>query len=391
MDNHDRAKELRAQGRTFREISEELRVPRETVRDWVQKSPLAKEDQSRTIHSLRRQLKRAEDAAVMTRRVRAEILRVAETDPAPPAWSTNISADRHAVTPFAILSDVHYSEVTRADAVNGYNSYNARIAKERLHLWAEKLLIECFDARVHHDYPGLVLALGGDMISGDIHEELAETNEVPTMVAVLDLLGILIGVLEKLQPHFKQIFIPCTFGNHGRNTRRVRFKRRAYNNFDWLLSCLLVKHLGNREGFQFLVPESTDTYFTVQGRAFLLNHGDSTGARGGDGFIGPLGPIKRGEGKVKKASAQMQMPFQHFVHGHWHSQYVLGSVLSNGSVCGYNEYAKDDLRAEPELPQQILVFINNPYGVAGYAPLVLGSNGRQAANMPPGLRHKRAA
>ena len=391
MDNHDRAKELRAQGRTFREISEELRVPRETVRDWVQKSPLAKEDQSRTIHSLRRQLKRAEDAAVMTRRVRAEILRVAETDPAPPAWVAHVPPSSHEVTPLVILSDIHYSEVTRPGAVNGVNSYNPTIAKQRLQLWADLILRRCFDSRVHKDYPGLVVALGGDMVSGDIHEELAETNEVPTMTAVLELLEILIGVFEKLGTEFKQVFIPCTFGNHGRNTRKVRFKRRPYSNFDWLLSCLLMKYLGRDERFQFLVPESTDTYFRVQGRALLLNHGDTTGARGGDGFIGSLGPIKRGEGKVRRASEKMEMPFQHFLHGHWHSQYVLGSILSNGCVCGYNEYAKDQLRAEPEPPQQILTFFNHPWGVEEYVPLVLAearkSSGRPGSRSLPGLRH----
>ena len=389
-DQHDRALTLRAQGYTHSQIGKELGLPRETVRDWVNKGPRETLDTTRTIETLRRQLKRAEEAAVMTRRVRAEILKIAETDPTPPPWSAQISDSAQQITPLAVLSDIHYSEVTRAEAVNGVNAYNPKIAKERLHRWAEQLLIECFDRRTTHDYPGVVIALGGDMVSGDIHEELAETNEVPTMVALLELLEIMLGVLERVRGEFKQVFIPCTFGNHGRNTRKVRFKRRPYSNFDWLLSCLLVKYLGTKEGYQFLVPESTDTYFRVQGRAFLLNHGDTTGARGGDGFIGSLGPIKRGEGKVRRASEKMRMPFQHFVHGHWHSQYVLGSILSNGCVCGYNEYAKDQLRAEPEPPQQILAFINHPWGVVGYSPLVLAS-GRPTARNAPGLLHTKAA
>ena len=395
MNNHDRAREMRKQGRTYREISEALNVPRETVRDWLTKTTNPDQHSGRVIDGLRRQLRRAEDAAVMTSRVREEIFKIAATDPQPPGWVTRVSTVPHQVTPLAILSDIHYSEVTRPGAVNGVNAYNPRIAQERLQRWADLLLTRCFDDRTHRDYPGLVVALGGDMLSGDIHEELAETNEVSTMPAMLELMEVLSSVLRKLQAEFKQVFIPCTFGNHGRNTRKVRFKRRPYSNFDWLLSCLLVKYLGREEGFQFLVPESTDTYFHVQGRAILLNHGDTTGARGGDGFIGALGPIKRGEGKVRRASEKMQMPFQHFLHGHWHSQYVLGAILSNGCVCGYNEYAKDQLRAEPEPPQQILTFLNRPWGVVDYSPLILGDpprgSDRRTVRSLPGLPHTQAA
>lgn len=40
---------------------------------------------------------------------------------------------------------------------------------------------------VNPDYPGIVVALAGDMVSGDIHQELKETNEVPTIASVVEL------------------------------------------------------------------------------------------------------------------------------------------------------------------------------------------------------------
>jgi hypothetical protein len=52
---------------------------------------------------------------------------------------------------------------------------------------------------VNPDYPGIVLALGGDMFSGDIlHEELTESNEEYTMQAMLDLLGVMTWMINQL-------------------------------------------------------------------------------------------------------------------------------------------------------------------------------------------------
>ena len=36
---------------------------------------------------------------------------------------------------------------------------------------------------------------------------------------------------------------------------------------------------------------------------FLLTHGDSMGARGGDGIIGAIGPIIRGEKRVRDVAS----------------------------------------------------------------------------------------
>ena len=43
------------------------------------------------------------------------------------------------------------------------------------------------------DYPGIVVLLRGDMISGNIHEELQATNQLNTMPTVLLLLGELVN------------------------------------------------------------------------------------------------------------------------------------------------------------------------------------------------------
>ena len=83
----------------------------------------------------------------------------------------------------------------------------------------------------------------------------------------------------------------------------------------------------------------------------MLTHGDSF--KGGDGISGPLMPWMRGSLKASKSYSAMGMPFDVMVMGHWHQLRYLGSIVVNGSLVGYNEYAqKMHFGFEP--PQQAL-------------------------------------
>ena len=44
---------------------------------------------------------------------------------------------------------------------------------------------------VNPNYPGIVVPLGGDMISGSIHDELIETNDGTSIEHVIELVDVL--------------------------------------------------------------------------------------------------------------------------------------------------------------------------------------------------------
>jgi hypothetical protein len=69
-------------------------------------------------------------------------------------------------------------------------------------------------------------ALGGDMLTGDIHDELTETNDAPTAVALLDIYGVLRVGHHEIADEFGMVFLPCVAGNHGRFTKKPRSKNR---------------------------------------------------------------------------------------------------------------------------------------------------------------------
>jgi len=96
----------------------------------------------------------------------------------------------------------------------------------------------------------------------------------------------------------------------------------------------------------------------VYGQRYLAMHGDHMGVRGGDGIIGALGPIARGEVKVGKQAAAVGRDFDRLLIGHWHQEITLPRVVVANTLKGFDEYAKDALRAPPSTPSQPLWFVH---------------------------------
>jgi hypothetical protein len=63
------------------------------------------------------------------------------------------------------------------------------------------------------------------------------------------------------------------------------------------------------------IRPSNDVHYRVYGLRFLLNHGDMLGVKGGDGIIGAIGPIMRGEIKKSGQSAALGLEYEHQHHG----------------------------------------------------------------------------
>lgn len=256
----------------------------------------------------------------------------------PPRWTVNtdVGKSAHGV-PTLFLSDLHWGEVVHPSQINGVNSYNIRIAHDRMRACVEGAikLLKIISPKLQ--YPGIVVPLGGDMISGNIHDELTATNELNSMPAVLDLFGVLVWVINTLADTFGYVFLPCVSGNHGRDTVKIWGKDRHHTSFDWLLYQFLAKHFEGDKRVQFFIPDGPDAYYRVYGHRYLLTHGDQF--RGGDGVIGALGPIIRGDHRKRSRNSQIDMEYDTMIIGHWHQWIMLKRLIVNGSLKGYDEYA----------------------------------------------------
>ena len=285
----------------------------------------------------------------------------------PPEWILQPrKQDSAPGVPTLFLSDLHWGEVIQPSQIGGVNKYNLTIAHERM--------VSCVSSAVHLlkiispklDYPGIVIPLGGDLISGNIHEELTATNELNTMPTVLDLYSVLVGVIQKMADTFGAVFLPCVSGNHGRDTRKIWMKDRHATSFDWLLCQFLARHFENDKRITFFIPDGPDAYYRIYQHRYLLSHGDQF--RGGDSMIGCLGPILRGDHKKRSRNAQVDQDYETMILGHWHQYIHHSRVIVNGALKGYDEYAyNNNFGFEP--PQQALWLTHPKYKITYRMPV----------------------
>lgn len=312
-----------------------------------------------------KELEREHDTAES---VREHLFKLSARAPEPPTWIMKDGKPGSRGCPTTIWSDFHWGEVVKPEQVGGVNEFNRAIAIRRL----KRLVNTTIDLSFNHmgraktEYPGIVVMLGGDMISGDIHEELMVTNDRTPFQAVNDLTDNLAAAIETIATKFGKVFVPCVVGNHGRNTKRMRMKDRIFTSFDWLTYCNLERHFAGSKHVQFLIPPGADAHFSVYGHRYMLTHGDSLGVKGGDGIIGSLGPIMRGAIKVGRSESHIGRDFDTLVMGHWHQYLTLPGIIVNNALKGYDEFAHLALRASYSRPSQALWFTHPEHGITAH-------------------------
>lgn len=333
------------------------------------------------VADLERELEGLRREAVTDDRVMREIRRASAAPEAPPEWllKPRKGAASAPGVPTLVVSDEHWGEVVDPTQIGGVNAYDLGTARARLKGLAENTLDLLFGHVVNPKYPGLVVALGGDGTTGDIHEELSATNEDEIMPCVLDLRDHRIRFFDALLAEFPAIFVPCVPGNHGRSTMKIRAKGRAHTSFDWLGYQLLARHYEKNKRIRFMIPNGPDANYRIFGTRYCLNHGDQF--RGGDGVVGALGPIIRGDHKKRSRNQAIDRAYDVLVIGHWHQCKNVGRVIMNGSLKGYDEYA--DANNFPfESPRQALWLTHPEYGPTISMPVFVDKQEHKASPSP---------
>ena len=367
---------------TVREASKRLNIPDTTLKNRLLRAGEAGikasegiEDLTNPFH-LRRQIARLQDEVKKAEQeklthtiIKSKIIGLANqvSDMEPPPWVIGPTKDTHSPgVPTVFLSDLHWEETVSPNQVNGVNKYNMDIANARLERLAERTIRLCGIISPKFDYPGIVVALGGDCINGNLVEEMTATNQCNSMPAVLDLFGALCRFIKTLLDRFGAVFVPCVSGNHSRITRKVWHADRHATSLDWLLYMFLAKHFESDKRVTFLIPESTEALYRIYTHRFLLTHGDSF--KSGDSMIGPLGPVARGSLKKASRNTQIGMEFDTMIVGHFHTEHFSRRIIMNGSLVGYNAYAfNNNFLFEP--PAQQLWITNERYGLTFRFPV----------------------
>lgn len=304
------------------------------------------------------QIKEMERHNLTTNEVRKHIFHLSKISPDPPNWLPKEQKEGVPGVPILCVGDLHWEEQIDPVQISNYNAYNIDIGKKRMERLAKKTVHLCKDCLSGGEtIPGIVVPLLGDMFTGDIHDELSATNELPILPAYRSLFETLITFFTHLADNFGRVFIPCVIGNHTRLTKKKRFKNQVCTSFDWLLYTSLETHFNTikDDRIQFYVADNIDAFFTVYSHRYCITHGHDIGARGGDGIIGAIGPIMRGDLKIRRQAKELSQGFDTLIMGHWHTPLFLPGAICNGTLKGYDEFAHGN-RMVPTLPTQNLFF-----------------------------------
>ena len=297
-----------------------------------------------------------------------------------PKWPTVKKPKPHSAIACAMLSDTHFDEVIRASEVGGINAFDRDIATMRLRKFFDGIEELSFHYLKGITYDGLVLFMGGDMISGEIHHELTETNEGTSLETVLYWTEQIAAGISSMADLFGKVHIPVVVGNHGRRTQKPISKRRARDNYDWLIGQMLARHFDSDKRISFQISDGVDALVPIYDSTFLLYHGETNGG-GGIGGIFP--PIMR-----LRARKSQRYQFETLVIGHWH-QYVCApgwpgadgdgggaGIIVNGSLKGFDEYASTKSFA-PERAQQAFWTVSPKTGVGFSAPIYVADRQKE--------------
>jgi hypothetical protein len=333
---------------------------------------------------LHRQIRRLEgDITAMTKRMNEQddslhvikrLIHDCDRIPRPPKWLTHPSAGKNTGVPTLLASDWHGDEVVDARQINGVNAFNRTIWDQRTKLMFSKTI----DLLIHHmhkpTYEYFVLDLGGDMLSGNIHEELRETNEAPVSQSMLHLTDLLIGGIDLLLKHFPRIVVNAVPGNHGRWDKKPRAKNRVYETYEWICYQFLAKHYKENPDVVFNISDGADLPYSIYSTRYLLTHGDQF--KGGSGIAGALSPLMLGDARKRKRALAIDQPFDYLVMGHWHQLMMVKGIIVNGSLKGADEYSFQS-NFDFEIPQQAMWVTHKHWGITAQWPIKLAQPGEK--------------
>jgi hypothetical protein len=292
----------------------------------------------------------------------------------PSAVQRPVAADPRAETIIVMASDWHWGEVIRSEAMDGLNSYNSDIASAR----AARFFSTVSELATQH-WAGpkparIILILNGDMLSGEIHEELAKSNSELAVPAAQSCASAIIGGLshwlETLECAIEVLSLP---GNHGRTTRKPESKFVDVS-MDLMIANMVEMYFSARgeKRITFKTPVSGDALFSVDGWVFLATHGDRIGSRGGQGVGGPAMTVARGFKRLVADYAARGTLIDTILIGHFHVPLRLEEGYVCGTLAGPSEYARDG-RFRPHPASQLFLTVHPKRGVTQVREIRVGA------------------
>jgi len=246
------------------------------------------------------------------------------------------------------ISDLHMGAVQDADEIEGFNTYNSSVCEQRCICYAQRFLEWIERKRHSYRINEVSILVTGDLVSGDIHDELRITNEFPVTVQIVRAAELLAKQVTILATQFEKVTVEFIGAdNHGRLTKKPQAKEEGINSYNYLAGYMASLHLQHFSNVQFNIYPMNEKVVQVGGRQYLLAHGH--GIRGWMGI--PWYSVERKQNKEARARLQLiieatdnemrmmrQVGFHKFVFGHFHYPINTPHYSCSGSTQGTDAY-----------------------------------------------------
>lgn len=352
--------------------------PRETDDELLQKDR-ARANARKTARELRRAIK-ALERELDAERQRGDFFDDLEDRPDPKPYKIRRTGRKKGALPQAtyvmLASDWHVGERVRPETVSGRNEYKPEIAEERAEQFFKSNLTMLKAARGAWDVRRGIFWLGGDLITGYIHEEYESENYLSPSQESLLAFDIVNRGIRFLLDHsdLEHILIPTNHGNHGRTTHRYRVSAHWRSSYEWMLYEMLERRWAEEPRLKFQIARGYHNVVDVYGVGIRFHHGEQIQYMGGVGGISvpALRRITRqaqGEKRVPKQNQAVPILLDCF--GHHHTLGYPGDFMQNGSLIGWNLYADSKGLAYEEPVQASFVIDERHKLVSNFNPILV--------------------
>ncbi len=277
----------------------------------------------------------------------------------PPSIKTNRSRPKtgiHPGTPNFVLSDLHFGEKVTLEESLGTNEYDMAEAHKRMSkcwdnmFWLRKDMartVACDDTALY---------LNGDIVSGDIHDELKETNDGGLRTQCDEAFRALYpGIIELANVTPSILHIVCIGGNHGRLTHKQHIKNGTEHSAEHLgVYDPLRRMIGDMKGkIAWHIPRGERFMLKIHDRRVSAQHGTMIKSAGGIG--GVLAPMSRWTARKNDSD--------HYIFGHFHEADAYGKIIKNGALIGESGYTQWLGIEGGRPPEQVCFIIDPDHGV----------------------------
>ena len=252
-----------------------------------------------------------------------------------------------------VASDWHAAEIIEPSKVNGKNSYDPDICTKRASRFfysAQRLIDNCATGIQVNN---IVLAILGDMANGELREESLATNAMGPIDEAFFVEGLLAAGIEGLLENNpgRDITVLFCYGNHGRLTKDIQWKRIKETNVEYVLGKSLLSRYSGNPRVRVRLADGYQLITDIHGTKIRWHHGHSIRYAGGIGGLAV--PARRIIKDWNRGD-----PCDLDVFGHHHRFDAPAEYICNGSLCGYNEYAQG--RGFPfEPPRQAFFLVDS--------------------------------